>query len=465
MVVSRKVKIKIRLCFFTLSIVVIFATVLLLVVSPFIYISAEFNSANSVNSLNSLNETWTLLSSDTTSPPPISDFAMAYDSDNKKILLYGGLTCTKASCWGSELWILNETWIFDLDTNTWENLNPITSPPPLWGHQMVYDSHSKKFILFGGGKTYNYTNFWADNRSSETWEYDLPSNKWSQLLTSIEPSARFKHGMVYDSFFQKTLLFGGRINSYGEGDTWIFDYQETKWIKLNPEIIPLDRSNVWYTRSDFAMVYDSYNRKTILYGGNDAGANIHNSTWIYDSITNIWEEKTPVDGPGNRYSVKMVYDTIHSKSILFGGGTAPPEGGLVENLGDTWAYDFKNNNWEFIPMEVSPTPRYSHEMTYISVNDQVILFGGFTNHPDDVIRAPYNKRHKDLWGFNHSEDKWTSVIPTSTSSTTDTTASSTTDTTIPDSNSSTSEIKSELTSLYLTTVLIALSVIVKRKKT
>ncbi|UCE12215.1 MAG: hypothetical protein JSV04_08410 [Candidatus Heimdallarchaeota archaeon] len=394
------------------------------------------------------------------SPAPRSDFAMAYDNDSNRIIIYGGLACafSKESCYFIDVQILNDIWALDLETNTWEELKPSTSPPPLWGHRMVYDSVNKKVILFGGGKTYDWKTMSSQNRSSETWEYDSVTNSWSNLSISSTPTPRYYHGMVYDTNLQKIYLFGGRQIVTAISDTWMFDYQNMTWTELTPNITPLDKSDPYYmhdfARSAYAMAYDSHNQKIIFHGGSNAGAGITNSTWVYDALNNSWEEKTPPESPGRRYHHSMVYDKTLSKCILFGGGTAPPEGGYVENLGDTWAYNYTSNSWEDVPVTNSPTPRYSHEMVYSSLNDQVVMFGGFSNYPDDVVNPPYNKRFNDVWGFKYSEMQWTSLVASGTTQTTPTTEAPTTTeipTTTTEAPTSTTEVPTITEPLTTTT--------------
>ena len=68
--------------------------------------------------ISTFGDTWT---AQPTGPSPTarSDFAMVFDPDNNNLILYGGLSCSKASCYFSELVVSNETWILDLDTFLW----------------------------------------------------------------------------------------------------------------------------------------------------------------------------------------------------------------------------------------------------------------------------------------------------------------------------------------------------------
>jgi len=86
------------------------------------------------------------------------------------------------------------------------------------------------------------------------------------------------------------------------------------------------------------MVYDSYNNKTILFGGWNENIGLTDETWIYDSQINQWSEVFPVVKPEIRQSHAMYYDPVYQKLILFGGYRD-----ISPHFGDTWEYNFSNN--------------------------------------------------------------------------------------------------------------------------
>jgi len=79
----------------------------------------------------------------TTSPPnPRVESAMVYDSDNEKIILFGG----RDNNWQ----MLNETWEYDIASNAWNQLNTNGTPEGRLFHSMAYDPIGGQTILFGG---------------------------------------------------------------------------------------------------------------------------------------------------------------------------------------------------------------------------------------------------------------------------------------------------------------------------
>lgn len=146
-------------------------------------------------------------------PTVRSGAAMVYDSATGKVILFGGL----------DLKTLNDTWVYDPAANTWTDLHPAGDVPPARsGAAMVYDSDSDRVVLFGGSDT-----LMGDSCLNDTWAYDPTANTWTKLaLGANPPRARSCGAMVYDSGTKRAVLFGGLYwapQSYLDlADTWAF---------------------------------------------------------------------------------------------------------------------------------------------------------------------------------------------------------------------------------------------------
>ena len=282
-----------------------------------------------------------------THPGARSSHSMVYDSNHDKVILFGGDD--------------DETWTYDLDSNTWTNMTPSTHPSARGYHSMAYDSINDKVILFGGDD---------GSLDDETWAYDLDTNTWTNMAPSTKPSARYAHSMVYDSNHDKVILFGGHDGSRDD-ETWAYDLDTNTWTNMAPSTKPSAR----YAHS---MVYDLNYDKVILFGGDDGTIFISsdNETWAYDLDANTWTNMAPSTKPSERRYHSMVYDSNHDKVILFGG--------LNETRDDeTWAYDLDTNTWTNMTPSTHPSARYRSSMAYDSINDKVILFGGWDGSNDD----------------------------------------------------------------------------------
>ena len=99
---------------------------------------------------------------------------LAYDASRDRVVRYGGYSCNGRN---------STTW--EWDGEAWEQVLPPQSPPSRTSTAMVYDSHRKVCVMFGG----------ALDRD-DTWEWD--GIDWTDKSAIIRPSGRYGHAMVYD---------------------------------------------------------------------------------------------------------------------------------------------------------------------------------------------------------------------------------------------------------------------------
>ena len=255
---------------------------------------------------------WTQMSP-ATAPSPRLGHAMAYDSESDRVLLFGGETAPLSN-------VLNdETWVYDLNTDTWENRNPSPRPSARVQHAMAYDADSDRIILFGG--------WTGTGQSTETWAYDFDSNTWTRRNPSESPLPRGGHFMAYDAASDRIVLFGGGDGTTDLGDTWAYDYDGDRWIRMNPGTSPSPRHGA-------AMAYDADADRAVLYGGIDGG----DETWVYDVNGDAWTLADEGSGPSSRFGARVSYDTESGRIVLFGGSSGGDE---------TWSHRF-----------VSPPPSF-----------------------------------------------------------------------------------------------------------
>jgi hypothetical protein len=92
---------------------------------------------------------------------------MVYDAESDRLIMFGGTSG------GSE------TWAYDYNTNAWTNMKPSLDPggrSKLQG--MAYNSVVDRVIMFGG--QVDNTEFKYNN---ETWTYDLNTNTWTNMMS------------------------------------------------------------------------------------------------------------------------------------------------------------------------------------------------------------------------------------------------------------------------------------------
>jgi len=295
--------------------------------------------------------------------------AMAYDAESDRVILFGG---------GSENFIrLQDTWAYDLDTNTWTDMSPISSPSGRNVHAMAYDAQSDRVILFGGGIV-------GGTGASDTWAYDFNTNTWTDMSPISSPGSRILHRMVYDARSDRVILFGGLefpANVFYD-ETWAYDFDTNAWTQLSPSTKP-------FGRVCFAMAYDAESDRVVLFGA-ETDQGLFADTWAYDFNTNDWTDMNPAPGPSVQNYQAMAYDAGSDRAILFGGA-----GGS-----ETWAYDFNTNVWANMNSLPHPSGRWGHKMAYDEGSGRVVLFGGLTVGPS---------RYDDTWAYDFNTDTWTLI--------------------------------------------------------
>ena len=179
---------------------------------------------------------WTLASE--AGPSPRNGHAMAYDSADGVVTLYGG------GEWGDVA--RDDTW--EWNGSTWIQQYPAANPGPRVGHAVAYDSAHDVTVLFGG----------LDENGVElgdTWEWN--GKDWTQQ-SDTGPDPQADHAMAYDSARGVTVLAG-------QDETW--EWNGTVWEQQHPAHTP---GRLY----DPAMVYDSARGVMVL-------VNIDGETWEY----------------------------------------------------------------------------------------------------------------------------------------------------------------------------------------
>ena len=194
-------------------------------------------------------------------PPPRSSGYMVYDSYNEKMVMFSGI-----NEWSSTNYFYQDIWSYDHLTNIWTNETPTLVPEFWYGSANTYDSDAKKILVFGGAGKARPSDI--GEYSNELWEFDLSTTTWTELSPSgTIPSKRGYVNMAYDKENKKTILFGGTNRSFGPGDvgqtfndTYAYDYDKNEWIKLNCSVAP-------HARFLPGLAYNSKEKHILLHAG------------------------------------------------------------------------------------------------------------------------------------------------------------------------------------------------------
>jgi len=147
------------------------------------------------------NGAWSVITSTTSSPPARTLAAMTYDSDQNRLLLFGGRDASGR--------ILDDFWIFDLNTAQWSQITDPAGPPARMAHTLTYDPDTGEVILVGGVVKGGLI------PSSQVWHYHDQTG-WLEIeqQTPLPPWAY--HQVVYDQANHRLILVAA-------GEVWKYE--------------------------------------------------------------------------------------------------------------------------------------------------------------------------------------------------------------------------------------------------
>jgi len=306
------------------------------------------------------------------SPASRSAAAMVYDANGSDgyVVLFGGEGPEGA---------LGDTWEFqggswiDL-TPTLPNAT--NTPSPRYGAAMAYDSHDGYVVLFGGASgplTNSTTTLFNDS-----WEF-LHGN-WTRLCSSCvggvsEPSARTGSSMSNDPSDGGVVLFGGVGIAAGRyttlNDTW--EFRDGNWDQLSPVPAPTARYG-----AELSVIPPA--GPVLLFGGcahAPAGTGSSCSQFLNDSWTfsaGAWTQVAPPSGsPGPRMGYGMASSAPEGLVLAFGGQSSS---GLVN---ETWEFSGGNWSDLTNTLLASPSSRDNVSVVYDPApnSNYFVLFGGW----------------------------------------------------------------------------------------
>ncbi len=290
-------------------------------------------------------------------PPARSRHRVSSHSGLDRVLMLGGR--------GADSTILGDIWSWD--GTAWEpvELAP-SSPGSRRGHSMVYDPLRRRLIVFGGNRLARREDLWEFDGLNWELRADVPApdSRDEGVATGLGSSGFEDTPLVYDRSRSQVLLFSGRRSEVLVPDTWTYD--GNTWTRLDLILEP-------QARFRHALAYDSANERTVLYGGCampttplgcEAGAAL-GDTWFFDGVWTRFEGTSPPPRQGHT----MVYDPYRERVLMFGGEL---EGGVFSN--ELW--QFQNGAWIQLSSEKAPPARTLHGMAFDERLDRAIVFGG-----------------------------------------------------------------------------------------
>lgn len=227
---------------------------------------------------------------------------------------------------------------YDLNSKIWETLAPM--PEAKHGFQMAAYNN---YIYVFGGFTFSDQHLpkW---KSVDTVErYNISTGTWQTLPVKL-PRARSSNGLALVG--DKAYLIGGWDSTP--------KFAEDRSGRFHPEIDVFDFSTNTFTTLEApmpaplrrALTAVTHNHQIYLLGGIGEGAShfdwISNVT-VFDTKTNLWEEKKPLPFATFAPGAGVIYDQI----LLFGGMILRDLKTFdIDYVDDIYSFSVKSNTWE-----------------------------------------------------------------------------------------------------------------------
>jgi len=274
--------------------------------------------------------------------------AMAYDSGNNVVVLFGGYNGLN----------LNDTWEYSPGSNTWAQVSPPTAPSPRAYSAMAYDSTNGRIVLFGGVSDLDYE--W------DTWEYNAAANTWLKISPATSPYQMSTNHMAFVSSQGRVLLNGQNLTS-ALMETWAYNAATDQWTNRAPSAQPTARSGQ-------AICYNANLDRVVLFGGFDSTVppgTALGDTWEYNWGTNTWTQTTTT-GPAARSSSGLSYRPTSNATYLFGGRSG------ASYYTDTWRYPNSAGarQWEMLVTQRNPPGRVVFGISDGTPSKKSFVYGG-----------------------------------------------------------------------------------------
>ena len=306
---------------------------------------------------------------------------VAVDSEENRMLLYGGEGSLNGGACDADTWELSIG-----PELSWARVTPGGSIPDFRvNHSAIYDPINDRIVLYDG---------------SNAWTRSLRDDAgWSPLdVAGEKPPSRSSQIGVYDSKRSRLIILGGSVVESGYRrpmtDAWALSLgQLPAWSQISIDGPAPSAVNA-------SAIYDPIRDQIATLASRDDGFS-YDSVWALPlrSSPTSWRLLAPGPGPLPRHETTMVYDPSRDRMVVFGGGYSWSDGWSEYN--DSWALSLDHpDSWIEIASTPRPTRRRFHSAIYDSWGDRMIVVGGLTGG------YPSGNVGDDSWEFSFSDDRW-----------------------------------------------------------
>jgi Galactose oxidase, central domain/Kelch motif len=184
-------------------------------------------------------------------------------------------------------------------------------------HTLVRDPADDRMILFGG-----YAWYGQDTNLNDTWSFDLATETWGELTFGGQvPGSHMNHTAILDPVGHRMIVFGGNVDGAPSNELWQLDLTGTPtWSLLAASGTPPA------PRADQVAVYDPVGQRMLVFGGHSGfGYSFvsYDDLWQLSldgppAWTQLSPLGTPPSGPSYGPMYRAVYDPIRHRMIVLG---------------------------------------------------------------------------------------------------------------------------------------------------
>lgn len=294
----------------------------------------------------------------------------------------------------------------------WEEINDISPPSPMKGHELVYYPKNETIYLFGGREVYQFSvrgSAWRlldvrngpqirdmpavlDEKSDTIlfrnrtllWRFDIATTSWSS--ESAPPYQGYDtYAWDMDPDAGRILMAAGCVT--GMMEVWQYGLSDHVWTNISGDgpICGTARIRAVYFRQDGDLyIYGGYNDQTTsdrLYR-----FNVASRTWALQN-TSIYAH--------HRCLYSLVLNQNLGKLYMFGGWQIH-----ANTYDSTMEYDIATNEWRQISMGSHPSGRMACGNAHDEKRAMMYIFGGSRSfglvapNTDDLVN--------DMWMLQYS---------------------------------------------------------------
>lgn len=294
-------------------------------------------------------------------PSPRSYARLAYDSEDRMAVLFGGRgRLDRATGLQHDT---NETWLWT-GTN-WLQQFPLNSPPRRAAHTMLYDSLNDRVLVFGGRQEETFVGG-IDTLLNDLWAWK--EGDWSQLAadSASGPSRRLYAGLAHDPVRDVVVVFGGheylplkpkqKTPELGPVfDTW--EFADGTWTKMAAEAPKVARP---------LLEWDPVKMQVVMMGIDSTDA----TPVMYRYSDGSWTKETPAKMPT---CVAEGYLMARSNGrLLFFGGVCPTDTPTEQEL-----FEYDGETWNELTIGLAGRG-LGQAVAYDTFRDRIVAYGGNT---------------------------------------------------------------------------------------